>query len=139
MDSKDDISTALNKASKSTERSLRSRLDEYYQQIEEAISSGVTHQTIIEIFNEKGIEMGINSFRSTLKALRKKHNYQAIKIDSKKPVSSSFELKPKSTTKTSLSKDSIQEIKNTEDEIDLDDLAKIGRQRMKDKLKEKKK
>lgn len=139
MDSNNDISKALNKASKSTDRSLRSRLDEYYQQIEEAISSGVTHQTIIEIFNEKGIEMGINSFRSTLKALRKKHKYQAIKIDSKKPVSNSFELKPKSTTKTSLSKDSIQEIKNTEDEIDLDDLAKIGRQRMKDKLKENKK
>ena len=137
MDSKDDISTALNKASKSSERSLRSRLDEHYQQIEEAISSGVTHLTIIEILNDKGIEVGINSFRSALKALRKKHNYQATKANSKKPVSSSFE-KP-TNPKTSLSKDSIQEIKNTEDEIDLDDLAKIGRQRMKEKLKEKKK
>jgi hypothetical protein len=138
MDSKDDISKALNKASKSTERSLRSRLDEYYNQIEEAISSGVTHQTIIEILNEKGIEIGINSFRSALKALRKKHNYQAIKPDTKKTVVSSFESKPKNS-ETSLSKDSIKEIKNTEDEIDLDDLAKIGRQRMKDKLKENKK
>ena len=135
MDSKDGISEALTQASKSSERSLRSRLDEHYQQIEEAISSGVTHQTIVEIFNDKGIEVGLNSFRSALKALRKKHNYQATKADSKKPVSSSFESNPA----TSLSKDSIQEIKNTEDEIDLDDLAKIGQKRMKDKYKERKK
>jgi hypothetical protein len=33
MNIKDDISKALNEASKATERSLRSRLDEYYQQI----------------------------------------------------------------------------------------------------------
>ena len=109
MNIKDDISKALNEASKATERSLRSRLDEYYEQIEDAISSGVTHQTIIKIFNEKGFKMGISSFRSALNALRKKYNY----------------------SKTSLAKDSMKEIKNTEDEIDLDDLAKIGRQRMK--------
>ena len=135
MDSKDDISEALNQASKSSERSLRSRLDEYYNQIEEAISSGVTHQTIIEILNEKGIEIGINSFRSALKALRKKHNYQAVKAVSISPAA-----EPKQATKSeSTLKDSIQEIKNTEDDIDLDDLAKIGRQRMKNKLKENKK
>jgi len=138
MDSKDDISKALNQASKSSERSLRSRLDEYYKQIEEAISSGVTHQTIIEILNEKGIEIGINSFRSALKALRKKHNDQVVKAVSISPAVKPLE--PKQATKSeSTLKDSIQEIKNTEDEIDLDDLAKIGRQRMKNKLKEKKK
>ena len=109
MNIKDDISKALNEASKATERSLRSSLDEYYEQIEDAISSGVTHQTIIKIFNEKGFKMGISSFRGALNALRKKYNY----------------------SKTSLAKDSMKEIKNTEDEIDLDDLAKIGRQRMK--------
>ena len=139
MDNKDDISKALTQASQSSERSLRSRLDEHYQHIEDAISSGVTHQTIVEIFNDKGIEVGLNSFRSALKALRKKHNDPATKADSKKPVSSSFESKPATNPETALSKDSIQEIKNTEDEIDLDDLAKIGQKRMKDKYKERKK
>lgn len=98
MNRKDDISEALNQAAKSTERSLRSRLDDYYNSIEDAIASGVTHQTIIEILNDKGIEIGINSFRSALKALRKKHNYQVVKAVSISPAVKPLE--PKQATKS---------------------------------------
>jgi len=128
----------LEKASISKKRSLRSQFEDIYEQVEKAISSGVSHEIIVGLLNDDGFTITLKSFRNVLARVRKKHNYQAIKTDSKKSVLRSDESKP-TNPKTSLFKSSIQEIKKTTNEIDLDDLTKIGRQRMRNKLKENKK
>jgi hypothetical protein len=72
MNKENQIKEALSLSSKSITRSLRSRVEDHYIEIENAITSGVNHQTIVEILNDKGIKIGINSFRDALQNLRKK-------------------------------------------------------------------
>ena len=127
----------LEKASISKKRSLRSQFKDIYEQVEKAISSGVSHEIIVDLLNDDGFTITLKSFRNVLARVRKKHNDQAVKAVSISPAVKPVELKQATQSESTL-KDSIQDIKKTEDDIDLDELAKIGRQRMKNKRKEQK-
>ncbi len=132
MNKENQIKEALSLASKSTTRTLRSRIEEHYIEIEETISSGVNHQKIVEILNDKGIKIGINTFRDVLQSLRKKNNYKNNKPGFKENIT-----KSKKSDLENI-KEEIQKIKNSNNDLDLDKLAKIGRNKMRDKLKDKK-
>lgn len=70
---KDAITKRLKELSEDkTNKSKTAQLREIIDQIEATIAAGVPHSTIVETLTNNGIEISINTFRASLKRIRKK-------------------------------------------------------------------
>lgn len=109
------ISEQLAKASGTKTRPLRARISDILDDIEKAISSGVSHKEIVIILNENDFKVTLSSFRKALFIARKK---AAGKTVIRKPV----KVQPKAEIQAKPQKDYSKEA----DEIDLKALGKLG-------------
>jgi hypothetical protein len=91
--------------------------------IEKAISSGVSHDEIVIILNENGFKLTVKSFRKALYSARKKAAGQPA-IRQPAPV------RPTAEKQVSPQKDSSKEA----DEIDLKALGKLGSKTKRNRL-----
>lgn len=66
------IKNALNELSNSDARKKTARLNEIFDDVDKAISSGVTHASIVEILKSQGLEFDVKSFSVVLNRIRKK-------------------------------------------------------------------
>lgn len=115
MNEKTNISKQLNKAASDKSRPIISRFRDVLDDVEKAISSGVTHEEILIILNENGLAMSLKSFRNVL--------YKARKKAANKPVISNQKTIKKPAKKTALiERDSSKEAEG----IDLKALSKLG-------------
>lgn len=74
------ISEQLKKLAKDSEkRTKSSRLNDVFDDIENALKNGISRQAIIELLAENGLEISMKSFESTLARLRRKRKDTAIK------------------------------------------------------------
>lgn len=54
------------------------QLDDIFDEIEKALSAGLSHLAVINILNENGLEISLNTFRVTMTRLRKKRKSIAV-------------------------------------------------------------
>lgn len=109
------ISDQLDKASRADSRSVRARISDVLDDIEKAISSGVSHDEIVIVLNENGFDLSIKSFRNALYQARKKTNTRTA-------ISKPVTIRPAAEKTTSTQKDSGKEAEG----IDLKALSKLG-------------
>lgn len=117
------ISEQLAKASGTKTRPLRARISDILDDIEKAISSGVSHKEIVIILNENDFKVTLTSFRKALYIARKKAAGQpAIRKPASVRTAVEKQVKPQ--------KDSSKEA----DEIDLKALGKLGSKTKRNRL-----
>ena len=66
-------------------RTKAGRFRDVYPDVEAAISSGVSHEVIVEVLKEGGLDMSIATFRSTLQRIRAKQPKNSLKTESVRP------------------------------------------------------
>jgi hypothetical protein len=65
------------------QRTKAGRFRDIYPDVESAIASGVSHEVILEVLKEGGLEMTLATFRSTLQRTRAKRPKSSLKAGSK--------------------------------------------------------
>mgnify|MGYP000709865655 CR=1 FL=1 len=117
MPTESSISKKLKLAAKTSNRSAASRLYDIIEDVESAITSGVRHDDIVAILNSDNFNFTLESFRNTLKYVRKKTKGESPKFNIEKPIKQN---KPPIKTSQNLVK------KEGKKSIDLKALSKIG-------------
>lgn len=117
-------------------RSKAGRLRDVYPDVEAAISSGVSHEVIVEALKEGGLNMSIASFRSTLQRIRENQPRSSLKTENVRASNSApgelTTAKPHKHVETPdaepvASHDPKEIDKIIGSQPDLDGLAKLGR------------
>jgi hypothetical protein len=74
-----EISEQLKKlATDNEKRTKSSRLNDVFDDVENALKNGISRKSVIELLAKNGLELSMKSFESTLARLRKKRKNKAI-------------------------------------------------------------
>lgn len=125
------ISKQLKDASKKSTRPLSARLFDVLDDVENAILSGVSHEDIVVILNGNDFSFTLESFRNTLKYVRKKKGGKALD-KSKKQVMITTANQSIEPVKNNKKKDTTEGAKISTNDLDFKALQKLGAQTKKD-------
>lgn len=123
MDKENAKKLLLSLLSERKKRTKISQIREIFDEIETALSSGISRAIVVEKLNEAGIEISFSSFVSALHVIRKEKNLIPKKTNSAKNETTKKEIEPKSENIQSTGKHkSISEIRNQP--VDIEGLAR---------------
>tara|TARA_R110001583_G_scaffold122747_1_gene274008 strand:+ start:142 stop:540 length:399 start_codon:yes stop_codon:yes gene_type:complete len=125
------ISKQLKDASKKSTRPLSARLFDVLDDVESAILSGVSHEDIVVILNGNDFNFTLESFRNTLKYVRKKKGKEALDKSKKQVIIPAVRQSAK-PAKIITKKDTTEGAKISTNDIDFKALQKLGAQTKKD-------